>query len=617
MPDTSRRGWLRGFARTAAALATVAAGGARAQLLGTAQPDPLAILAKAKEASGGAAWDALRTQHSKVSIGAGPVSGQAERWSEYATGRSAIAFAVGPVTGAAGFDAKGPWVQDAAGETRDETDPAARELAVNAAYRDRLAFWFPERAPARIVYKERAAADGATFHVIRVTPEGGRPFELWINAETSLVERLVEREATTVRTEEYMDMRNVAGVTVPFRVRAAREGQRDEVVTVDTMAFNEPLPPGRLVRPAPPPPDYAFPPGKAAVELPFELVDGHVFVRVTLDDRRVRMLLDSGGNNVLLPSVALATGAKMEGGTGPGELGVARVARVGLGGLVLANQSFATIDLAAFLRRVEGTDDIGGVLGAELFRRVVVQLDYARSRLTLHDPASYRYTGTGTTLPIVPPGKTPRVAGSVDGVAGVFRVDTGNRGSLTLAQGFAAANGIADRHRGIEAVHGAGASGPLRGTVARTTSLTLGNLDIAGPVTAIVASDSGALADPDIAGSIGNGILRRFDAVFDLPHGRLHLARNASFAAPDVYDRAGMWVERGERGFEVVDVVAGGPAQSAGLVPGDVIVAVDGVRAAATSLASLRGLLRGPAGRKVRLAVDGGAVKVVTLRDLF
>jgi len=615
----ARWGRLRAWSRAvpfAGLLVLLLAAGARAQLGGPPPPDPQAVLAQAKGASGGAAWDALRTQHSKLGIVAGPLVGQAERWSELATGRSTVVFTMGPVSGAAGYDAQGPWVQDAAGDTQDEPDPTARELAVNAAYRDRLAFWYPERARARITYKERAEADGAIFDVIRITPDGGRPFELWINTETHLIERLVEREAVAVRTEQYMDMRNVQGVTIPFRVRASRDGgQRDEIVTVDGMTFNEPLPPARLTRPPPPAPDFAFPAGRDAVEVPFEFIDGHVFVHVLLDGKRVRMLLDSGGNNVLLPNVAAAVRAEVDGGSGA--LALARVGRMSIGGLVFERQAFVTIDLAAFLRRVEGLDDIGGVLGAELFRRVVVKLDYTRLRATFLDPARYRPSARGTTLPLLAPARTARVEGRVDGIAGVFRVDTGNRGSLTLSQSFAAANGLADRHRGIEAVNGATVAGPLRATIARTASLTLGDIDIAGPITAIVTSDSGALADPDVAGSIGNGILRRFDVVFDLPHRALHLERNAAFAAPDVHDRAGLWVERGERGFEVIDVVDGGPAAAAGLAAGDVIVAVDGTRFTATTLAALRAALRGVPGRKVRLTLADGTARVVTLRDLL
>ncbi len=619
MATRTRWGRLHAWSRAgplAALLALGLAGGsADARLGGPPAPDPQVVLANAKSASGGPAWDALRNQHSTLSISAGPLTGHAERWSEFATGHSAMVFTMGPVSGAAGYDAQGPWVQDAAGDPQDEADAAARELAVNASYRDRLAFWYPERARARISYKERAEADGAIFDVIRITPDGGRPFELWINTETHLIERLVEREAVAVRTEQYMDMRNVQGVTIPFRVRASRDGgRRDEVVTVDSMTFNAPIPEARLTRPPPPAPDFAFPAGRDAVEVPFEFVDGHVFLHVLLDGKPVRMLVDSGGSNVLLPRVAAAAGARME---GSGELAPARVGRMSIGGLVFERQTFATVDLAAFLHRVEGQEDIGGVLGAELFRRVVVKLDYGRLRATLSDPARYRPSGRGTTLPLVEPARTPRVKGQVDGVAGVFRVDTGNRGSLTLSRSFAEANGLADRHGGIEAVHGATVTGPLRATIARGGALTLGDIDVAGPITAIVASDSGALANPDVAGSIGNGVLRRFDVVFDLPHRLLHLERSAAFAAPDVYDRSGLWIERGEAGFEVVDVVDGGPAAIAGLAAGDVITAVDGTRFTAMSLAALRAALRGAPGRTIRLALADGTVRVVTLRDLL
>ncbi|HEY5309428.1 MAG TPA: hypothetical protein VIK97_13025, partial [Casimicrobiaceae bacterium] len=47
---------------------TLGASLAAAQNVATPRPDPIAILAAAKDASGGTAWDTLRTQHSKVTI---------------------------------------------------------------------------------------------------------------------------------------------------------------------------------------------------------------------------------------------------------------------------------------------------------------------------------------------------------------------------------------------------------------------------------------------------------------------------------------------------------------------------------------------------------------------
>ena len=90
-----------------------------------------------------------------------------------------------------------------------ETAAPALELAANAAYRDRLAFWYPDRAKARIAYEERADADGRKFDVVTMTPEGGRPFKLWIGVDSRLIERLVEREAEVTRTEIYWDRRDV------------------------------------------------------------------------------------------------------------------------------------------------------------------------------------------------------------------------------------------------------------------------------------------------------------------------------------------------------------------------------------------------------------------------
>ena len=55
--------------------------------------------------------------------------------------------------------------------------------------------------------------------------------------------RLVEREAHAVRMEYYMDIRDVQGVKVPFRVRATRgdDPRSDELVVVEKLVYNAPL----------------------------------------------------------------------------------------------------------------------------------------------------------------------------------------------------------------------------------------------------------------------------------------------------------------------------------------------------------------------------------------
>ena len=168
-------------------------------------------------------------------------------------------------------------------------------------------------------------------------------------------------------------------------------------------------------------------------------------------------------------------------------------------------------------------------------------------------------------------------------------------------------------------IAGAGVAGPTRALLARAAVLELGDALVKAPVTYLSRETTGVLANPALAGNVGYGVLRQFDITFDYGARQIFLEPNANHGKPDAHDRAGLWLERGERGIEVIEVVADSPAAAAGLKARDLIVAVDGK---ATTLPDLRAVLRGAAGTKVRLRVSAaGAGKaardvVVTLKDL-
>lgn len=577
-----------------------------------AKPDPQALLAAAKAASGGSAWDALRTQHSVVKLGAAGLEGTAERWSDIESGRALLTYSIGPVTGAMGNDGKVVWTQDGSDEPQVQTSAAALELAANAAYRDRLAFWFPERMPARIEYKGRSDADGRAYDVLTVTPKGGRAFEFWLDPETKLIERLVENEGEVTRTEIYSDRREVQGVRIPFKVLSRRGDPKfDETLEVQKLTFNEPLAkvafgPPEAVQ------EVSFPAGKTSVELPFEVHSGHLFVQVMLDGRGpFRMLLDAGGANVITPQTAAVL-------VGPGRKvpPVLAVASTTIGGVALSGQRYAVADIDAFLRRVEGLDDIAGIVGLEWFVRLPVRLDYARGRLTFYDPATFKYAGGGTKVAVANRGRLPQVKGSLDGVEGMFEIDTGSRGSLTLAPAFAAKNDMAKKlgSKGV-AVTGAGVRGPVRASLARAKVLELGDVSVPNPIVAIPQIE-GEAARTDVAGNVGHALMRQFAITYDLPHDALYFERYLNFGAPDVADRAGLWLERGSDGLEVVDVVAGSPAAAVGLKAGDVIVEVNGYPWAQVPLPVVRETLRATPGTRVKVKTAAGTEVTLVLRDL-
>lgn len=599
---------------------------AAAQNAATPRPDPLAILEAAKAASGGSAWDSLRTQHSTVSISTAGVKGTAERWADIGTGRSLIKYSIGPVSGAAGYDGKTAWSQDGSGQSRVESSEAARELAVNAAYRDKLAFWFPDRGQAQISFMDRVTDDGAQFDVVRILPEGGRAFQFWINSDTHLIERLVEREAQETRTEYLMDLREVEGVKVPRRVRATRgDPRQDEVITVEKLDYNWPLAGVVFAQPASARPDFELAGGTAAVEVPFEVRDGHIFVMVMLNGKGpFRMLFDADRGNILSPRALAAIGIKPEGNFGfagvgedKQEIGIARIDRLELGGVIIDGMLFTAVDVAGLMSRVEGVDDVSGVVGYELLKRFPTKLDFQRSRATFYDPSRFSYRGGGVGIPVKVIEHVAYVEGSVDGIKGVFTIDTSGRGSLMLTAPFVESNGLVKRFGATQTfVSGSGADGFQHSLLARAGSFKLGAVTFDRPVVAL--STQGATAPATgIAGSVGHGILRQVNITFDYANGFLYVEKNMNFGQPDVFDRSGMWIERSATGFEIVELVKDGPAAKAGLAPGNVIVAVDGKPWSALGLNAVRQDFKAAPGTKVKVKLGNGQERVITLRDLI
>jgi len=123
-----------------------------------------------------------------------------------------------------------------------------------------------------------------------------------------------------------------------------------------------------------------------------------------------------------------------------------------------------------------------------------------------------------------------------------------------------------------------------------------------------------------VAGNVGAGVLKRFNITFDYAHQQLLFERNSNYDKPDVFDRSGMWLNQPEKAFEVMDVIAGGPAAVAGIKVGDKILAIDGRGADQLSLPAVRGQFKSqPPGTRLQLTIQSGGEKRdvdLVLKDL-
>ncbi|MBI2841672.1 MAG: aspartyl protease family protein [Acidobacteria bacterium] len=592
--------------------------------------DPHETLAHAKAATGGRAWDDIRTIHTKVKVSTGGLTGVAESWEELQSARYADSYELGPVVGAEGFDGKVSWSQDTSKQVLTHDGGEEYEAAVNEAYRRSLAYWFPERWPAAVVEDggERSEA-GRRFLIVRITPKGGRPFEMWFDATSYLLDRTVEKGGTETQTTHISDYRTVGGVKLPYSQQGTNgETQYDQIIAVESTEINPMIDLVRFEVPAPPPRDFEIAGGVASISLPFDLVNNHIFLSVRLNGKGpFRMLFDTGGANVLTPTMAKELGVASEGalqGQGVGEksedIGLARIEKVELGGLTISNQVFYVFPLES-MENVEGAGPFG-LIGYEVFKRLVVKLDYEHKIATFTTPEAFAYNGGGSVMPFTFNGQTPQVDGEVDGLAGKFTIDTGSRASLDLHAPFVEKNNLKAKYEPkVEAVTGWGVGGGARSAVTRASTLKLGDIVVSKPVTELSLQTKGAYTDTYVAGNVGAGILKRFNVTFDYSRQQMIFEPNANHDAVDDFDRAGMWINGDRDAFSVVDITAGSPAAEAGLKSGDRITAIDGKSASDVTLPAARLKFRSdPPGTKVRLTVQTGkTIREVELilRDLI
>jgi hypothetical protein len=596
----------------------------------TAQADQRAaeVLAQAKTAAGGGAWDTVRFVRTRARIETSGLAGPIEILEDTRTGSYLNKYDLGAVRGAEGFDGKTSWTQDQSGQVAVQGGDATRQAAINNAYRAMRAYWYPERMAGEIVHTGVRSDAGRSFDVVRITPKGGRPFDMWFDTKTHMLDRIAERGALDLNVTFFSNYRPVQGRYVSFRSRSTNGQVRyDTILNVESVTFEDAAPMQAFAPPPPPKRDFGFLDGKRATTVPFKLVNNHMYIQVKLNGRPYELLFDTGGSNVITPSVARELGLKLQGavqGRGAGEksLDVAftTIERMEIGSAVFERQSFASIPLESF-GNVEGIP-ITGIFGYEVFKRFVVRTDYERNEVTLIEPDGFAYRGPGTRVQFELKETIPIVNGDIDGVPGSFQLDTGSRSTLDLMAPFVAKNNLVARYGAkVQGVNGWGVGGPARSWVVRGKRFTFAGVSVEAPVVGLSQASAGSFAETYTAGNVGAGVLRKFNIVWDYPRHQIFFERNAHYNEPDVFNRAGLWVNLGGGGFEVVDVFAGSPAAEAGFRIGDRIMAVDGKAAQRDlTLPEFRARMKEAVGTKLTLDVIRGAQRLqiaVTLRDLI
>ncbi len=369
--------------------------------------------------------------------------------------------------------------------------------------------------------------------------------------------------------------------------------------------------------------------GKTTTKLPFELIDNRVFVEVQLNGRGpFHFILDTGaGDFAIVDDVAQRLGLQVEDAgqeNGVGErkvrIGRTQIAKVQLGDLRFEDLK-ATVLPNGDSANVFGKMPVDGIVGLDLFQQVVVSHDYIHMDLTFTLPDKFNYRGPGVIVHFDRPRQIPVVDAELDGVRGKFGIDTGARSSLLVYGPFVDQNKLKEKYDAkLEGVTGWGIGGPVRSLLARAKELRIGEVVVRDLVIRLSIQKTGLTTSSAMAGLIGPDVLSQFDLTVDYSRNRLIFEKNKHYGRRDSYDRAGMWMGEDGEHFAVVDVIAGGPADEAGIKQGESILAIDGVSTDKLVLPEVRDKIRhGPIGKRITFLLESNGKRrtaVVTLRDL-
>jgi hypothetical protein len=429
----------------------------------------------------------------------------------------------GPLGETSGFDGAKGWAVDWSGLPRPlELEDLEEEQLAAWVYTGR---WLAEGGPFAVSVDRKGTSARQVALAIRL---GDGPLEatLFVDRSSWLPSSLVRRSDSGEEVYRFEDYREAEGFLFPFRFTRSvgKVEDRFEVRSLRAAGAGEAA--SLYDPPSTRPKDTRFRPGVPAAIEARRTRSGHILVRPSVDGKDVGwFVLDSGAGAMVVDRAAAdkagmaALGRVHVNGVGGSETGRFRTGTtLELGPVTIDALRYVELDLT-FLSQVFGVT-IGGIVGYDLFARVVVEFDVAAPAVRLHDPATYRLAA-GRWQQILFSHKHPAIRARFEGDReGVFRLDTGSDDTVTFhapaVERFALLEG-----RKTAPMRSGGVGGASPGRTGTLEWFELGGRRFEKPTVGFATAREGAFADDYTVGNIGTGLLSAFVLVFDYPSGRL------------------------------------------------------------------------------------------------
>jgi Aspartyl protease len=319
-------------------------------------------------------------------------------------------------------------------------------------------------------------------------------------------------------------------------------------------------------------PKLRFASGKSALKIPFELLGNLVLLQVRVNDSdSLRFILDTGADTTVIDAqqakaLRLKPQGKMvgSGGGGTAEATFTKGVSINLQGVQLLDQTIYVLpleSLSALGRK------IFGIIGNDILKEFVVEIDYSAKTINLYEPQGYRYSRAGKIIPLMMDESLLFMNASItpEGLAPIeakFEIDSGSTGAILLNTPFVKNHRLLASARKTIQTNIGGVGDAAKMLIGRVKGLRLGQFVIDHPITRFSQATQGDYASSKYDGLIGGEILRRFKVVVDYSRRQMILEPNSNFAEPYEIDMSGIVLVADGDDLLIDDVDENSPAAS-------------------------------------------------------
>ncbi len=365
---------------------------------------------------------------------------------------------------------------------------------------------------------------------------------------------------------------------------------------------------------------FVQPPARLLTTFSFTLFTGGVMLlRGRLDDfpDSLNFILDTGSGGISLDS---NTCERLHLNPVPSDktiLGIGGVRPVRflynrtlhLPGLTVDSLNFHVNDYD-ILTSVYG-EKIDGIIGYSFFSRYIVSINYDSLTVAIYSLGSFRYPrGSYVIRPLIP--NLPIIgATTVDArkINARFYFDTGAGLCALLSTDFTTDSILLDSRKKqyMTRAQGLGGKATMRLTTIR--EVKLGPYHFHKVPTYIFDDTYNVTSYPSLCGLIGNDILRRFNVILNYDRRYFCLTPNSHYHDQFDYSYSGLTIYWEDGVIRAGDVMPGSPAEKAGLLVDDVVIAVN--NNFTNNIQAYKNILQN-AGEKIRLIIQRNG-KLITL----